>query len=69
MSDSPDLASAVVSEARAEQYEPYCSNENERNGYGNMQDEKKNEFVDVPQLRENRMMPYSAAAISSSLTK
>ena len=69
MSDSPDLASAVVSEAEAEQYEPYCSNDNERNGYGNMLDEKENEYDDVPQLRENRMMPYSAAAISSSLSK
>jgi len=48
MSDSPDLASAVVSEAEAEQYEPYCSNDNERNGYGNMQDEKENAYGDVP---------------------
>ena len=48
MSDSPDLASAVVSEAEAEQYEPYGSNDNERNGYGNMLDEKENEYDDVP---------------------
>ena len=48
MSDSPGLASAVMSEAEAEKYEPYCSNGNERNGYGNMQDEKENAYGDVP---------------------
>lgn len=69
MSDSLDLGSGVVSEAEAEKYEPYCSNDNEMNGYGNMQDEKENAYGDVPKLHENRMMPYSAATISSSLSK
>jgi hypothetical protein len=47
MSDSLDLGSGVMSEAKAEQYEPYCSNDNERNGYGNMQDEKENVYDEV----------------------